>query len=93
MGLETGKVGHWTVVLARVDEGLVWKGQFQMENSLKSLNVVRTRKKLSMYFYFLLINKKLVHIGVRDPKLRSPQPGERRESFIPAIVRGINQKI
>lgn len=46
-----------------------------------------------MYFYFLLLNKKLVHTGVWDPKLRSPRPGERRESFIPAIVRETNQKI
>lgn len=59
-----------------------------MENSLKSLNAVR---KSSMYFQFLLINKKLVHTGIWDSRLRCPPINERRESFISAIVRETTQ--
>lgn len=61
-----------------------------MENSLNSLNVVRTRRKSNM---FLVSSYKwgTDTYCVWDPALRSLQTDVRRESFIPAIVRETNQ--
>lgn len=38
------------------------------------------------------MNKKLVHTGIWDPGLRSPQTDERKGSFISTIVRETVQK-
>lgn len=53
-GLEMGKIGHWGSHPGMGDEGLVCKMKFHVENSLKSLNIMRTRRKpSSVLSYFL----------------------------------------